>query len=171
MEYQEKINLLDNSSNQQTRCKTKNWVDINAESQGTQNKDNQIRITTSMLRSNLCDYSDAYILFKGTIIAEPATAAMTYNANTQVDDANDIDVVMPMYILIEYSDNYSKTPGILWQYQRDEPAINAGNGDIVDFSAANAATNQFKIKEIKQQVKQAAMAQKCGNNGTIKISK
>ena len=66
-----------------------------------------------MLRSNLCDYSDAYILFKGTIIAEPATAAINNNANTQVDDANDIDVVMAMYILIEYSDNYSKTPGIL----------------------------------------------------------
>ena len=94
-----------------------------------------------MLRSNLCDYSDAYILFKGTIIAEPATAAINNNANTQVDDANDIDVVMAMYILIEYSDNYSKTPGILWQCQRDKPAINAGNGDIVDFSAANAATN------------------------------
>ena len=54
---------------------------------------------------------------------------------------------MPMYNLIEYSDNYLKTSGILWQYCRDEPAINAANGNIVDFYADNATTDSFKIKE------------------------
>ena len=51
---------------------------------------------------------------------------------------------MPTYIFIEYSDNYSKASGILWQYCRDEPAINAA---IVDFNAVNATTDSFEIKE------------------------
>ena len=63
-----------------------------------------------------------------------------------MDDAQYIDVVMPMYNLIEYSDNYARTSGILWQYCRDEPAMD-DNGAIVDFNAANAITDSFKIKE------------------------
>ena len=54
---------------------------------------------------------------------------------------------MPMYNLIEYIDNYSKASKILWQYCKDEQAINAVNGNDVDFNAANATTNSFKIKE------------------------
>ena len=54
---------------------------------------------------------------------------------------------MPMYNLIEYSDNYLKIFGILWQYYRDEPAINDGNGIFVDFTPANATIDSFKIKE------------------------
>ena len=64
----------------------------------------------------------------------------------QVVDAHDIDVVMPVQNLIEYSDNYSKISGILWQYCRNEPTL-ATNGDITDFNTDNADTNSFKIKE------------------------
>ena len=67
MEYQEIINLLDNTPNQPTKFRTKNWVEINDESHGMYNTNSQIKFKTSMLRSNLCDYSDAYILVKGTI--------------------------------------------------------------------------------------------------------
>ena len=98
-----------------------------------------------MLKSILCDYSDAYILVKGTItingigadasairaderekgVAFKSCASFTNCiseiSNTQVDNAKDIDIVMPMYNLIEYSDNYAKTTGSLWQYFRDEP--------------------------------------------------
>ena len=66
----------------------------------------------------------------------------------QVDDVHDIGVVMPMYNLIKYSDNYSKSSGILWQYCRDEPTVNVSNSEIVDFNAVNATTSSFKIKEI-----------------------
>ena len=86
-----------------------------------------------MLRSSLCDYSDAYILVKGTTAVAKETDAAPNNANkkvilkncapftncisrinnTQVDDASDIDVVMPMHNLIDYSDNYLKISGIL----------------------------------------------------------
>ena len=57
----------------------------------------------------------------------PFTKCMSRINNTQVDDAHDIDVVMPMYNLVEYRDNYSKTSGVLWQYCRDEPALAAHN--------------------------------------------
>ena len=64
-----------------------------------------------------------------------------------VDDARDIDVVMQMYNRIEYSDNYSKTPGSLWQYCKGEPDLNpADNNANVNFNANNAATNLLKIK-------------------------
>ena len=77
--------------------------------------------------------------------------------NTQVDDADDIDVVM--HNLIEYSENYLKTSGSLWQYCRDEPALVANT--ITDFNAANATTDSFKIKE--------KMTGQTGNSGTKNV--
>ena len=82
MEYQKIINLLDDTPNQS--IKTENWVEINDESRGTYNEDNQIRFRTSLLRSSLCDYSDAYLLVKGTITVAPATTAAPNNANKKV---------------------------------------------------------------------------------------
>ena len=98
-----------------------------------------------MLRSNFCDYADAHILVNGriTITGEgddgaarraderdkgvtfkncaPFTKYISRINNTDIDTAQDIDIVMPMYNLIEYSNNYSKTSGSLWQYYKDEP--------------------------------------------------
>ena len=83
MEYQKIINLLDNTPNQPTKFATKNWVEINDESCGTYNTNSQIRFKTSMLRSSLCDYSDAYMLVKGTI-----TVINTAGARKAVNKAN-----------------------------------------------------------------------------------
>ena len=66
MEYQKIANLLDNASNQPSKFRTKNWVEINDESRGT-HTGNGIKFKTTMLKSNLCDYVDAYILVKGTV--------------------------------------------------------------------------------------------------------
>ena len=139
MEYQKIANLIDDASNQPYKFKTKNWVEINDESRGTYNVNSQIKFKTTMLRSSLCDYSDAYILVKGRItITEAGDDAAARQAderdkdvgfinciseinNTQVHNAKDIDIVMPMHKLIECSDNYAKTSGSLWQYFRDEP--------------------------------------------------
>ena len=119
-----------------------------------------------MLKSSLCDYSDAYILVKGTITV-PNTADADADANnankkvifkkcapfinciseinnTQIDNAKDLDIVMPMYNLIEYSDNYSKTSGSFWQYCKDIPAV-GNNGAIIDF-AENNLTDSFSFK-------------------------
>ena len=126
MEYQKIINLLDDTMNQPSKLRTTNWVEINNESKGKYDNSN-IRFKTSMISSNLCDYSDPYILVKGTITVPnmaaagaavnntnkqllfkrcaPFTDCITKVKNTQVDDAQKIDIVMSMYNLIEYSDN------------------------------------------------------------------
>ena len=144
MEYQKIANLIDDMSNQPSKFRTKNWVEISDESKGAHNVNIQIKFKTTMLKSSLCDYSDPYILVKGTItIAGAGDIAAVRQAdernkgvafkncsplinciseinNTQIDNAKDTDIVMPMYNLIEYSDNYAKTTGSLWQYFRDD---------------------------------------------------
>ena len=134
-----------------------------------------------MLRSSLCDYSDAYILVKGsiTVINTAAADAAANNTNkkiifknctpftkcmsringTDIDNAEYIDIVMPMYNLIEYSDNYSKTSGSLWQYCRDVPAVD-NNGNITNFNDA-IATDSFNYK--------AKFTGQTDNNGRIDI--
>ena len=67
MEYQKIIHLLDNAPNQPTKFRTKYCVEINDDARGTYNTNSQMKYKTSMLMSSLCDYSDAYILVKGTI--------------------------------------------------------------------------------------------------------
>ena len=142
MEYQKTINLLENTPNQPSKFRTKSWVEVNDESRGTYNVNSQIKFKTSMLRSSLCDYSDAYILVSATITVPntvavgsaannrkytinknctPFSNCITEINNTQTDNAKTIDITIPMYNLIEYSDNYSKTSGSLWHYFRNEP--------------------------------------------------
>ena len=105
---------------------------MNDESRGTYNDDKQIRSKTTMLKSGLCDYSDAYILAKGKITVmgagadlaarqaderdkgvafkncAPFTTCKSDINNFEIDYCQDIDIIMPMYNLIECSDNYAK---------------------------------------------------------------
>ena len=74
MKYQKIINLLDNTSNQPSRFRAKNWIEINDESRGTYNANSQIKFKTTMLKSSLYDYSDAYILFEGNIVVNNTAA-------------------------------------------------------------------------------------------------
>ena len=67
MEYQKIINLLDNTSNQSSKFITRNWVEINYELRGTYSVNSDIKFKTSMIRSSVCEYSDAYIYVKGSI--------------------------------------------------------------------------------------------------------
>ena len=138
MEYR-KI-LLVNTLNQLSKFRTKNWVKINDKPRRTYNTCSKIKFKTSMLKSALYDYSDTYILLSRIITITGAgdnyaarradekdkevifknCAPFTYYKseinNTQVDHAKDIDFVIPMYNLIECSDNYSKTSRSLWRY-------------------------------------------------------
>ena len=120
-----------------------------------------------MLRTSLCDYSDVYILVKGNIsvsntategaavnntnkkvISEncaPFTNCISKMNNTQIDNAEDVDIVMPMYNLVEYSDNCSKISGSLWECCKKIPAVN-DNGNIVNFNGVNA-TDSFNLKQ------------------------
>ena len=168
MEYQKIANLIeDNTLNQPYKFKTRNWIEINDESRGAYNVNSQIKFKTTMLKSSLCDYSDAYILVKGTITVNntaaqdaaanntnkkvifkncaPFTNCISEINNMQIDNAKDINIVMPMYNLIEYSDNYAKTTGSLWQYCKDIPARNANNNNIVIFAEDNI-TDSIKFK-------------------------
>ena len=153
-------------------------VEINDESRGAYNVNSQIKFKTTMLKSSLCDYSDAYILVKGTISVNntvaagvavnntnkkvifkncvPFTNCISEINNTQIGNAKDIDIVMPMYNLIECSDNYAKTTGSLWQYCKDIPARN-NNDEITEFTRDNT-TDSFNFK--------AKITGQTGNNGT-----
>ena len=135
MEYQKIADLLNDESNKPSKFRTRNWVEINDKSRETYTG-NDIKFKTSMLRSNLCDHSDAYILVKGTItitgnVGPPArrteaqllvarqaderdksvifknfapfTKCISGINNTNIDNGNDIDIVMPKYNLIEYN--------------------------------------------------------------------
>ena len=175
MEYQKIANLLDNASNQPSKFRTRNWVEINDESRGTYTS-NDIKFKTTMLRSNLCDYADAYILVKGTITITgagddaaarpedernkgvisknwaPFIKCISKINDMEIDNAQDIDIVMPMYNLIEYSNNYSKTFGSSWQYYKDEPNDNLANSEsfkskvkITGSTPAGGNTKDVKI--------------------------
>ena len=117
--------MLDNTSNQPSKFRTKNWVGINDDSCGTCSTGIRIKFKSSMLKSILCNYSDTYILVKRTISVEAVaegggnnkkeeifktcalfTVRISEINNTQIDNDKNIHVVMPTYNLIEYSDNY-----------------------------------------------------------------
>ena len=126
MEYQKIENLSDDASNEPSKFKTKNWVEINNESWGKYNDNSEIKFKTSMLKSSLCDYSDAYILVKGKITitgagddgvvfknCAPFTNCTSEINNTQIDNCKDIFIIMPIYNLIDHSDNYAKN---IWKF-------------------------------------------------------
>ena len=136
MEYQKIATLLDSASNKPSKFITRNWVETNDDIRGAYSPNKQIRYKAAMIRSSLCDYSDAYILVKGNISVvnnagagaaanntnkkvifkdcAPFTNCISNINNTQLSNAEYIDIVMSMYNVIEYSDNYSKTYGSLW---------------------------------------------------------
>ena len=149
MEYLEVINLLANTPNQPSKFKTKIQVEINDRSHETYSTGSQIKFKTSMITSILCDYSDVYILAKGSITGTPAVpnnrnknvifknfdpfaSCISEINNKEIDHAKDIDVKIQMYNLIEYSNSYSKTPASLWQYHQDELFSN-DDGVNIDF--------------------------------------
>ena len=183
MEHQKIINLLDDTIGQPSKFRTRNWDEINDESKGKYDNSN-IRFKTSMIRSNLCDYSDAYILVKRTITVTNAAAAgvavnntnkkviyknyapftdcITEVDNTQVDDAQKIDIVMPIYIVmpiifIVMLIRRISINIIVCQYYRDGPALN-NNNEIIDFPANNSNSASFKVKQ--------QITAQTGNGGT-----
>ena len=131
MEHKKISNLLESTSDNLSKFRTKNWVEINDKSRGNY-ANSDIRFKTIMLRSNLCIYAVSYILVKGTITitgagddaaarqtdernkgvtfknCAPFSKCISRINNTDIDNAHDLDIVIPMYNLIEYSDNYSK---------------------------------------------------------------
>ena len=140
MESQELVNLLEETSDDKDLLSfaTKKWIEVYAQSGINYDTNKEIRIKTPMLRANLCDFSDAYIVVKGDItVTEPNNAKRNKSVvfkniapfinciskinGVQIGNAEDLDIVMPMYSLLEYSKNYRKTAGSLWKFYRYEP--------------------------------------------------
>ena len=164
MENQKLINFLNKDDIDSKHFATKRWYIINDENNtnygvkkdtGANNPDT-IKYDTRVLKPNLCDYADAYILIDGTIRPEGALNATRLalkncapfeKCNLEINDehvdtAENLDIVMPMYNLIEYSDNYQDSSATLYQYKRDEPPeANA----IADLTADTSSSFKYKI--------------------------
>ena len=133
------------------------WYVINDQNYGEGNEDNTtIKFETKIIKSNLCDYSDTYILVTGDITAiggnantkvafkncAPFTKCVTHINDQHVDNADDLDIVMPIYNLNEYSNNYSDTSGSLWQFKRYEQNMN--NKNPVNVNTADSSSFKYQ---------------------------
>ena len=166
----------DKSNNFLKIMKAKNYLNLLLENMlelisNTFNENKSIRFKTPMLRSNLCDYSDAYILVKDTIMVTalgvnndannirdkrnrplilknnaPFVSCITRINGELIEDADDLDIVMPMYNLLEYSKNYKKTIGSLYNYYRDE-LTNDNNDNFDNISEVNSEAFKYKNKK------------------------
>ena len=137
MEAQKIINILEESDDDILKFATGKWYIINDQNNGIYGKgdenDSTIKLNTEVIKPNLCDYSDAYILVTGNIAVvngnqntlfsfkncSTFTRCVTHINDENVETADNLDIVMNLYNLIEYSDNYADTSGCLWQYKRD----------------------------------------------------
>ena len=115
-----------------------------------------------MLRSDLCDFSDAYIFVKGRIAVtgtsnksrkntplafknnKPFISCISKINNTLIDNTEDLDVVMSLYNLIEYSKHCRKTTGSLWNYYRDELTDDTNNNNIPNKNVINSKSFKYK---------------------------
>ena len=165
MKNQKIVNLLDKIDTDSKHFATKKWYIINDENNtnygvnkdtGADNPDT-IKYDTRVLKSNLCDYAEAYILVDGTIRAAnalnatrlalqncaPFTKCNLEINDEHVDTAENLDIVMPVYNLIEYSDNYPDSSATLYQYKRDEPPE---ADTVANLTADNLSSFKYKIK-------------------------
>ena len=165
MEYDKINNLLGSERENLSKFVTREYVRVNSLS-NTYDENQSIRFKTPMLRSDLCDYADAYILVNGTITVTAAAGAnnirdkknrklilknnalfvscITRINGELIEDADDLDIVMPMYNLSEYSKNYRKTIGSLYNYYRDELTNDNDNNNFANRNVVNS--NAFKYK-------------------------
>ena len=179
MENQKIINLLDRIDSDSKHFATKKWYIINDENNtnygvnkdtGANNPDT-IKYDARVLKPNLCDYAEAYIIVDGTIRAAaadgntrlalkncaPFTKCNLEINDEHVDTAENLDIVMPMYNLMEYSDNYQDSSATLYQYKRDEPP----DGDpIPNLAVDNSTSFKYKVNLLGNPVLDGAIAKR-----------
>ena len=167
-----KANRANEMSEQLSKFVTREYVRVNSLS-NTYNENKSIRFKTPMLRSNLCDYSYAYILVKGTITVTgpgannnannirdkrnrplilknnaPFVSCITRINGELIEDADDLDIVMSIYNLLEYGKNYRITIGSLYNYHRDELSDDADDNNFDNIKIVNSNTFKYKNKII-----------------------
>ena len=157
MEYDKINNVLGSESENLSKFVTREYGRVHSLS-NTYNENKSIRFKTPMLRSDLYDYADAYILINGTITVTAAAGANNIRDNAPfvscitringklIEDADDLDIVMPMPNLLEYS-NYRKTIGSLYNYYRDE-LTNDNNNNFANRNVVNSNTFKYRNKII-----------------------
>ena len=135
METQKIANLLGDEGNESSKSTKTKWYVINDQNNTDHGVRDEVSRTvtfeTKVIKSNLYDYSDTYILATGGITVDRNNNVEAAFKNcapfrkciTHIDNANNLDITMPMYNLIEYSDNYSDTSGSLWQFKRPESPV------------------------------------------------
>ena len=198
MEYDKINNLLlseDNENEKLSKFVTREYVRVNSLC-NTYNENKSIRFKTPMLRSNLCDYSDAYILVKGTITVTapganngannirdkknrplilknntPFVSCITRINGELIEDADDLDIVMSMYNLLEYSKSFRKTIGSLYNYYRDELSDDADDNNFDNIKVVNSNTFKYKNKIIGNtyNVNAGAQGYDVNKNGTQEV--
>ena len=179
MENQKIINLLDKIDTDSKHLATKKWYIINDENNtnngvnknaGANNPDT-IKYDTRVLKPNLCDYAEAYILVDGTITGTggnnntrlalkncaPFTKCNLEINDEHVDTAENLDIVMPMYNLIEYSDNYQDSSATLYQYKRDE---SPEDDSVADLTTNTSSSFKYKVILLGNPVLDGAVAKK-----------
>ena len=165
MEYQNITNLLGATPNGVTRFITKKWIEVHDQSGNAEDRykpSKQITFKTSMLRSDLCDFSDAYIVVKATITVTginnrsrknrplafknnaPFISCISKINNTLIDNVGNLVVAMPMYNLIKHSKNYRKTTGSLWNYCRDELIDDTRTNNNPNINVINSESFKYK---------------------------
>ena len=190
MGYQRITNLLDNTSDKVSRFITKIWIEFHDQSGETYDTNKQIRFKTSILRSDLCDYSDAYIAVKGDITVEgenkrdkknrpltfknnaPFISCISRINSVLTENAEDLDIVIPMCNLLEYSKNYSKTFGSLWNCYRDELTDEASYDNGSNKNVINSKSFKYKTSIKRNTFNVAATAEDYDvkKEGTKKVS-
>ena len=158
MESQKIVNLLNSSENEFSKFSSKRFYVIDSETKGNYSQEYPTKFLLSSLESSLCDYSDAYVLVTGNItvvgadnytkvtfkICAPFRKCRTEIKETFIDEAEHINIIMPMYNLIEYSINYSDTSGSLCHFKKDEIE---GDVDLtVDVNHIPNNSSSFKYK-------------------------
>ena len=165
MECDKINNLLDSESENLSKFATREYVGVISLS-NTYDENKSIRFKTAMLRSDLCDYADAYVLVSGTVTVAgnhprdrrnkpvilknnaPFVSCITRINGELIEDSDDLDIVMPMYNLLECSKNYRKTIGSLYNYYRDELNDDAGNSNFANNNVVSSNTFNYKSKII-----------------------
>ena len=161
MESQKIVNLLNNNDIESQKFTTKKWYIINDQNSGQYGRgdenDSTIKFETKVVKPNLCDYSDAYILVNGNIENKannasvcfkncaPFTKCITHINDENLETAENLDIIMPMYNLPEYSDNYEESSRSLYQFKRDEPPE---NNDDVSVDTSSSFKYKFKIPNL-----------------------
>ena len=162
METQKIVNLSNDSEELNSKFATRKWYIINDQNNGQYGTGDEngatIKFQTKVIKSNLCDYSDEYIFVTRNITVTGGdvntnvafkncsvfTRSVTHINDEHLQAVENLDIIIPMYNLLEYSDNYADFSGSLWQFKRDEQDITAAviPNDVITITSTSLNTNQ-----------------------------